>query len=148
MPERETRLNEETIKELYDTPDAVLSEQPKELEKLEIIDELAATVVAALEDKKGENIEILKVTPKTTLADIFIVASGTSGTHIKTLASSVEEKLKQVHDIFPHHIEGLENKNWVLLDYGDLIVHLMMPEDRLHYKLESLWRVDSDRQKI
>ena len=80
MPERETRLNEETIKELYDTPDAVLSEQPKELEKLEIIDELAATVVAALEDKKGENIEILKVTPKTTLADIFIVASGTSGT--------------------------------------------------------------------
>ena len=113
--------------------------------KLEEIDRFASVVVDALEDKKAVDIEVLKVTPKTTLADVFIVATGTSSTHIKTLADSVEEKLKEVHNLLPHHIEGLEARNWVLLDYGDLIIHLMLEEDRMFYNLESLWRTGGQR---
>lgn len=113
--------------------------------KLEEIDRFASAVVDALEDKKAVDIEVLRVTPKTTLADVFIVATGTSNTHIKTLADSVEEKLKETHSLKPHHIEGLEARNWVLLDYGDLIIHLMLEEDRMFYNLESLWRTGTQR---
>ncbi|HZK29364.1 MAG TPA: ribosome silencing factor [Clostridia bacterium] len=148
LPESEMRLKEEKIKEQYGTPDATLAKQPEEQSKLEMIDRLTASIVAALEDKKGNDIEILNVAPKTTLADVFIIASGTSETHIKALAGSVEAKLEAMHGISPHHIEGLDNRSWVLLDYGDLVVHLMMPEDRMHYRLESLWRVNTERQTI
>ncbi len=113
-----------------------------------LTDAMAKAAVAAIEEKKGEAIETLKVTEKTTLADVFVLASGTSGIHIRSLAEAVEEKLKEGFGVYPGHIEGLENRNWVLLDYGDLIVHLMLPEDREHYKLENLWRVDADRQSI
>lgn len=109
--------------------------------KLEEIDCFASVAVDALEEKKAVDVEVLKVTTKTTLADIFVVATGTSNTHIKTLADSVEEKLKEIHNLTPHHIEGLEARSWVLLDYGDLVVHLMLEEDRMFYNLESLWRL-------
>ncbi len=113
--------------------------------KLEEIDRLASVAVDALEEKKAVDVEVLKVTTKTTLADIFVVATGTSNTHIKTLADFVEEKLKEIHNITPHHIEGLDARNWVLLDYGDLVVHLMLEEDRMFYNLESLWRLGTQR---
>ncbi|MBP6136935.1 MAG: ribosome silencing factor [Clostridiaceae bacterium] len=109
--------------------------------KLEEIDCFASVAVDALEEKKAVDVEVLKVTTKTTLADVFVVATGTSNTHIKTLADSVEEKLKEIHNLTPHHIEGLEARSWVLLDYGDLVVHLMLEEDRMFYNLESLWRL-------
>ena len=130
------------------TPDARLAREPAEQEKLDWIDKLTSAAVAVLEDKKGLDIEVLKVSVKTTLADVFILASGTSTVHVRTLAESVEEKLEELFGVEPGHIEGLENRNWVLLDYGDLIVHLLMPEDRAHYKLENLWRVDMDRQPL
>jgi ribosome-associated protein len=113
--------------------------------KLEEIDRLASVAVDALEEKKAVDVEVLKVTTKTTLADIFVVATGTSNTHIKTLADFVEEKLKEINNITPHHIEGLDARNWVLLDYGDLVVHLMLEEDRMFYNLESLWRLGTQR---
>ncbi|NLA95433.1 MAG: ribosome silencing factor [Clostridiaceae bacterium] len=109
---------------------------------------MAAVAAKAIEEKKGRDVEILKVTSKTTLADVFVLASGTSGIHVKTLAESVEEKLEQEFGLRPNHIEGLENRNWVLLDYRDLIIHVLMPEDRAHYKLENLWRVDVDKRPV
>ncbi len=126
-------------------PDDPYESERIEKMKLEEIDRFASVAVDALEDKKAVDIEVLKVTRKTTLADVFIVATGTSSTHIRTLADSVEEKLKEIHDLKPHHIEGLEARNWVLLDYGELIIHLMLEEDRLFYNLESLWRTGSQR---
>ncbi len=135
-------------KEQAQTLDAVLAKEPAEKEKLDRIDRMAAAAAKAIEDKKGGEIEVLKVTSKTTLADVFVLASGTSGIHVKTLAESVEEKLEEEFGLRPDHIEGLENRNWVLLDYGDLIVHLLMPEDRAHYKLENLWRVDPDKRPV
>ena len=125
-----------------------MAAQAVEQEKLERIEALTSVILEALEDKKGQDIQVLRVSEKTTLADVFILASGTSGIHVKTLADAVEEKLEEEFDVRPGHIEGMEHRNWILLDYGDLVVHLMLPEDRTHYKLESLWRLDPDKQII
>lgn len=116
--------------------------------KLENIEEMIQAVVAVLEEKKGNDIETLNVTGKTTLADQFVLASGTSNVHIKTLAESVEEKMKDAFGIHPDRIEGMDSRSWILLDYGDIVVHIMMPEDRLHYQLESLWRSGGERRPI
>ncbi len=116
--------------------------------KLENIEEMTQAVVAVLEEKKGNDIETLNVTGKTTLADQFVLASGTSNVHIKTLAESVEEKMKDAFGIHPDRIEGMDSRSWILLDYGDIVVHIMMPEDRLHYQLESLWRSGGERRPI
>lgn len=116
--------------------------------KLKSIEEMTQAVVAVLEEKKGNDIESLNVTGKTTLADQFVLASGTSNVHIKTLAESVEEKMKDAFGIHPDRIEGMDSRSWILLDYGDIVVHIMMPEDRLHYQLESLWRSGGERRPI
>ncbi len=116
--------------------------------KIENIEEMTQAVVAVLEEKKGNDIETLNVTGKTTLADQFVLASGTSNVHIKTLAESVEEKMKDAFGIHPDRIEGMDSRSWILLDYGDIVVHIMMPEDRLHYQLESLWRSGGERRPI
>ncbi len=116
--------------------------------KLESIEEMIQAVVAVLEEKKGNDIESLNVTGKTTLADQFVLASGTSNVHIKTLAESVEEKMKDAFGIHPDRVEGMDSRSWILLDYGDIVVHIMMPEDRLHYQLESLWRSGGERRPI
>lgn len=116
--------------------------------KLKSIEEMTQAVVAVLEEKKGNDIETLNVTEKTTLADQFVLASGTSNVHIKTLAESVEEKMKDAFGIHPDRIEGMDSRSWILLDYGDIVVHIMMPEDRLHYQLESLWRSGGERRPI
>lgn len=116
-----------------------------ETKELEEIDRIARVAVEALEDKKAIDVHVLTITTKTTLADVFVVATGTSSTHIKTLADSVEEKLKDVCNLKPHHIEGLDARNWVLLDYGDLVIHLLLEEDRMFYNLESLWRLGAQR---
>ncbi|MCK9176335.1 MAG: ribosome silencing factor [Clostridiales bacterium] len=116
--------------------------------KLESIEEMIQAVVAVLEEKKGNDIETLNVTEKTTLADQFVLASGTSNVHIKTLAESVEEKMKDAFGIHPDRVEGMDSRSWILLDYGDIVVHIMMPEDRLHYQLESLWRSGGERRPI
>lgn len=130
------------------TPDARLAREPAEQEKLNWIDKLTSATVAVLEDKKGLDIEVLRVSEKTTLADVFILASGTSAIHVRTLAESVEEKLEELFGVEPGHIEGLEKRNWVLLDYGDVIVHLMLPEDRLFYQLENLWSTGGERHPL
>ena len=116
--------------------------------KLESIEEMIQAVVAVLEEKKGNDIESVIGTGKTTLADQFVLASGTSNVHIKTLAESVEEKMKDAFGIHPDRVEGMDSRAWILLDYGDIVVHIMMPEDRLHYQLESLWRSGGERRPI
>lgn len=96
------------------------------------------TVVDAIENKKGINIKILKIDDITIIADYFVIASGTSNTHIKALADEVEFKMEQSG--FPiNHREGYEEGKWVLLDYNSVIVHIFYPETRDFYSLEKLW---------
>lgn len=141
-------MNRKTSDQTGANPDLELSGQVAEKEKLDRIAAMTQAAVAAIEDKKGQDAQVLQVTEKTTLADVFILASGTSSIHVKTLAEAVEERLEELFGLRPDHIEGLENRSWVLLDYGDLIVHLMQPEDRMHYQLENLWRVDLNRKQL
>lgn len=97
------------------------------------------TVVKALEDKKAKNIRAIDIHELTTIAGYFIIASGTSVTHIKSLADNVEEKLIE-EGIRPLHIEGYNNARWILMDYNDVVVHIFHEEDREYYGLERLWQ--------
>lgn len=98
-----------------------------------------------LDEKKGENIVALDVRGLTSLADYFVIASATSDTHAKALSDYVEETIKKEMGELPHHVEGREYNRWVVLDYGDVIVHIMLPDVRDYYGLDWLW---ADAKKI
>jgi len=109
-------------------------------------DELLELVIAALEDLKGVDVRVIDVRDLTSITDRMVVASGTSTRHVKALAENVELKAKQ-HGYTPLGIEGEQTAEWVLLDLGDVVVHVMLPETRSFYGLEKLWSVggrDSD----
>lgn len=97
-------------------------------------------IVKALDEKKGQNIEVLKVADITSLTEYFVICSATSSTQVKALADNVDFKLKNDHGIVQHHFEGYQSANWILLDYGFALVHVFMPEAREFYSLEKLWK--------
>ncbi|MBR5619014.1 MAG: ribosome silencing factor [Clostridia bacterium] len=99
--------------------------------------ELALKTAEILDNKKAEDIKVIEVTEQTIVADYFVLATGTSSTHVKALADDVEYELEQigVHD---GHIEGRAT-GWVLLDYGAVLVHVFDKESRAYYNLERLW---------
>ncbi len=101
---------------------------------------LIETIVAALEDVKGKDVTVLEVTELTDVTDYLVVASGSSGRQVKALAESVIEECKE-HGYRPLGVEGLESGEWVLVDFGDAVVHVMLPETRAFYDLEKLWSV-------
>jgi ribosome-associated protein len=103
-------------------------------------DELLAIVVAALEDLKGVDIRVIDVRDLTSITDRMVVASGTSTRHVKALADNVALKAKQ-QGYVPLGVEGEQTAEWVLLDLGDVVVHVMLPETRAFYGLEKLWSV-------
>ncbi len=111
---------------------------PVKEEKMDTLS-IANEIVRILNDKKAVDVELIPVAEKTSLADYFIVASGTSTTHIKALSDEVEFVLKNEQKIYPDHIEGLSTGRWVLLDYKDIVVHIFHPEERAHYTLDKLW---------
>ena len=78
------------------------------------------------------------------LSDVFVIATGTSRPHVQALAERVEEKLKEELDLKPIRVEGQTEAEWVLLDYGDILVHLFQGSPREFYSLERLWG-DSER---
>ncbi len=91
----------------------------------------------AADDMKAERIEVLDVRAKTSIADYFLVCSGTSDRHVDAIADRVAEKLVE-HKIKPLRSEG-ERSGWILQDYGDVVFHVMKEEQRQFYDLESLW---------
>lgn len=100
--------------------------------------ELAKTAAQALDSKKAVDLKLLKVRDLTVLTDYFVIASGTSNTHVGALADEVEFKLSQL-GIEPARKEGADSRNWILLDYGSVVVHIFYPESREFYALERLW---------
>lgn len=97
------------------------------------------TAAEALLDKKADDLRIIKVDKVTNLAEYFIVCSGTSSTRIKTLADFVEVTLEEKYGEKPLHREGYIEGNWVLIDYGVIIVHVFNSKTREYYALEKLW---------
>lgn len=95
-------------------------------------------VTQVIYDKKGFNIIVLDVTGICTMTDYFIIAEGTVDRHVRALSQAIEEEWRQ-KGRFPFHIEGQREGDWVVLDYGDVVIHLFTPDLRDKYRLEELW---------
>lgn len=95
-------------------------------------------IVRALDMKRGEDIQVLRVTDLTIIADYFVIVNGTSNTHAKTLADETEFKLSQA-GVKPERSEGYQNASWIILDYADIVVHVFVKDARDLYQLERLW---------
>ena len=106
----------------------------------EEIKPILEAVSAKLTEKCARQMEVLDIHEQTTLADYFIICTGTSNTHIRTLSQEVEKLMEEQFSLRPHHIEGYDNAQWVLVDYGFLVVHLFRADVREFYSLERLWR--------
>ncbi len=102
--------------------------------------ETVKLICKALLERKAKELEVLHVERLTELTEYFVICSATSTTQVKALADNVEWRLKTDHGITPHHTEGYESLQWMLLDYGSVIVHIFMPEAREFYNLEKLWK--------
>ncbi len=107
---------------------------------------LADLVVKALSDLKARDVQILEVSSMTSITDIMVIASGTSGRHVKALSENVIQKVKKI-GVSPMGVEGQSEGDWVLVDLGDVIVHVMLPRVREFYSLEKLWSVVEQGRK-
>ena len=101
--------------------------------------EMARIACKALEEKKGEDICVIDIADVSVLADYFIIASGSNANQVQAMTDNVEEILGKA-GYEPRQIEGYRSANWILMDYGDIIVHVFCREDRLFYDLERIWR--------
>ena len=105
--------------------------------------EMAKLAYDALADKKAQDIKIINIEGVSVIADYFIIASGTNHNQVQAMADSVDEALhKAGHPA--KQTEGYQSANWILLDYGDIIVHVFDTENRLFYDLERIWRDGKD----
>ena len=91
------------------------------------------------DNKKAENIVILDVRKLSSVTDYFVIASGTSEPHLRAIVDEITEKLRDEHDLRPIRTDGTVHGAWVVLDFFDVIVHVMRQDAREHYDLESLW---------
>lgn len=100
--------------------------------------EMALLLAQAMDSKKGKDIRVLETDGVTTLADYFVLCSGSSAPQLKALADAGEKAMKD-HGILPHHVEGHRGGTWILQDYGDVVVHVFDKETRAFYDLDRLW---------
>jgi ribosome-associated protein len=111
------------------------------------LDALMQVIRSAMEDLKAVNIEEIDVRDKTSMTEMMVVATGTSSRHVKAIADNVLEKAKENH-FRPLGSEGEEMAEWVLIDLGDVIVHVMQSKIRDFYQIEKLWKVGVGNREI
>lgn len=99
---------------------------------------LMEEIVKIADSKKAKDIVALEVTQQTSLADYFLLMTGTSTTHIRALSDEIEMKLKERFGVYPHHVEGVTS-SWILADYTTVVVNVFLSEAREMYALERLW---------
>lgn len=102
-------------------------------------EQIARRIADLLDDKKGVEIAALDVRGLANFADYFVFCSGRSDRQTKALHDAVREGMKTDPGLLPVHTEGERERRWILLDYGDVIAHIMVPEVREYYRLEQLW---------
>ena len=117
------------------TPSAATESSPDNVEGLD----LARTIAQAADDRKAKDIVILKVTDVSYLADYFVIVSGLSMPQLRAIANTIEQQVEDAHGRTPLRTEGETDGNWLLIDYGDVIAHIFMPEEREFYGLEAFW---------
>ena len=106
---------------------------------LNVSKKMALMAVDALEDRKGEDVRVIDISEISTLADYFIIAGGTNINQVQAMADNVQEVLGRA-GYMTKNVEGYEGANWILLDFGDIVVHVFDSENRLFYDLERIWR--------
>ena len=122
------------------TPGEAGRPEADDLEKLMI-------AAAAAGERKALDMVALDIRKIASFAEYFLVCSGTSTRQVQAIADEVMEKLREARDARPLHTEGYETATWILLDYGDLIVHVFTEDSRQFYQLERLWR-DAERVEL
>ena len=100
---------------------------------------LAQLAAEACDDRKAVDIRLIRVDEVSSLADWFVICSGLSDVQVRAIARSVEDKLEEQTGRLPLRREGQSEGRWVLLDYGEVIVHVLLPDERSYYDLESFW---------
>ncbi len=104
---------------------------------------MAKLTIAAMEDKKAEDIRVIDISEVSVLADYFIIASGSNRSQIQAIADNVQESLGRAgYEL--KQVEGYNTANWILMDFNDVIIHVFDKENRLFYNLERIWRDGKD----
>ena len=98
-----------------------------------------ATAADAADAKLGQDTVVLAMTELFGVVDAFVITSAPNGRHVRTLVEEIERRVKETHQLAPVRVEGLSDATWVLMDYGDFIVHVFLEETRAYYDLEHLW---------
>jgi ribosome-associated protein len=105
------------------------------------------TIIQAIQEKKAENIISLDLRKiPEAVSDFFVICEGSSTTQVKAIADSIEEQVSRICDELPYKHEGRQSLQWVLIDYVNVVVHVMLPENRRFYKLEDMWS-DAPQEK-
>ncbi|HTB12352.1 MAG TPA: ribosome silencing factor [Bryobacteraceae bacterium] len=102
-------------------------------------EQLWLAAVEAAESKQAKDLRVLDLREITSFADFFLIATGSNARQIQAIADEIEIQLKQLGE-YPHSVEGYQNAEWVLLDYGDYLIHVFTEKARQYYDLERLWR--------
>jgi ribosome-associated protein len=102
-------------------------------------EQLWLAAIEAAESKQAKEIKVLDLRDITTFADFFVIASGANSRQIQAIADEIETQMKELGE-YPHSVEGYQNAEWVLLDYGDYLIHIFTEKARQYYDLERLWR--------
>ena len=109
------------------------------VDRPEASQELAMNIAQAAEDRKASDIILLRVGEVSYLADYFVIATGYSRVQVRAIAAAIKDKVEQEWQRLPLRTEGQAEGSWVLQDYGDVMVHIMMPKEREFYNLEAFW---------
>lgn len=117
-----------------------LANRKKSVTRLNRNSKIFKAIIRAIQDKKGENIVSLDLRKiEEAVADFFIVCEATSGPQVRAIADAIEDEVKNSCGEYPYHHEGKDKLQWVLIDYVNIVVHVMQPENRKFYKLEEMW---------
>ena len=116
------------------------------------VEQKRSLIIEAIQEKKGHRIITIDLTQvENSICDCFIICHGESSTQVGAITESIEKKLKEDARTRAHHVEGLQNSQWVLMDFFDILVHVFQEEYRTFYKLEELWadgkvaRIDGEK---
>jgi ribosome-associated protein len=121
-------------------PLEVLAKRKRGSARLNKNSKIFKTIIKAIQEKKGENVVSLDLRKiHEAVADFFIICQASNQPQIRSITDFVEEEVKKKCGELPYHYEGKEKMHWVILDYVNIVVHIMMPEQRKFYKLEEMW---------
>ena len=104
-----------------------------------VAEDVARAAAQAAYDKKAKDIAVIDLTELSDVCDYFVIATGSNNRQADSIVDEVEEQVAKAYDEHPFSIEGREERSWILMDYGSVIVHVFTPEAREYYRLEKLW---------